>query len=93
MRCGLNYTTSTDVIIQMAAIRFVGQVSTRSIRARCLCEIFNLQSPLENVDLIFRPGYKHENNKLAFFYVLLTLHLSIFILVINQLDAQNFLLQ
>ena len=28
-----------------------------------------------------------------FFYVLLTVHLSIFILVINQLDAQNFVLQ
>jgi hypothetical protein len=27
-----------------------------------------------------------------FFYVLLTVHLSIFILVINQLDAQNFVL-
>ena len=26
---------------------------------------------------------------LLFFYVLLTLHLSIFILIINQLDAQN----
>ena len=26
----------------------------------------------------------------SFFYVLLTVHLSIFILVINQLDAQNF---
>jgi len=26
---------------------------------------------------------------LNFFYVLLTVHLSIFILVINQLDAQN----
>jgi len=29
----------------------------------------------------------------AFFDVLLTVHLSIFILVINQLDAQNFVLQ
>jgi len=29
----------------------------------------------------------------AFFYVLLTLHLSIFILVINQRDAQNFVLE
>jgi len=29
----------------------------------------------------------------AFFDVLLTVHLSIFILVINQLDAQNFILQ
>ena len=28
-----------------------------------------------------------------FFYVLLTVHLNIFILVINQLDAQNFILQ
>jgi len=28
-----------------------------------------------------------------FFHVLLTVHLSIFILVINQLDAQNFVLQ
>ena len=28
-----------------------------------------------------------------FFYVSLTVHLSIFILVINQLDAQNFVLQ
>ena len=27
-----------------------------------------------------------------FFYVLLTVHLRIFILVINQLDAQNFVL-
>jgi len=30
---------------------------------------------------------------LGFFYVLLTVHLSIFILVINQLDAQKFVLQ
>jgi len=29
----------------------------------------------------------------AFFYVLLTVHLSIFILVINQIDVQNFVLQ
>jgi hypothetical protein len=29
----------------------------------------------------------------AFFYVLLTVHLNIFILVINQIDAQNFVLQ
>jgi len=28
-----------------------------------------------------------------FWYVLLTVHLSIFILVTNQLDAQNFVLQ
>jgi len=28
-----------------------------------------------------------------FFYVLLTMHLSIFTLVINQLDAQNYVLQ
>jgi len=28
-----------------------------------------------------------------FFYVLLTVHLSIFKLVINQLDEQNFVLQ
>jgi len=28
----------------------------------------------------------------VFFFVLLTVHLSIFILVINQLDAQNFVL-
>ena len=31
-----------------------------------------------------------QNNLLSFFYVLLTVHLSIFISVINQLDAQNF---
>jgi len=30
---------------------------------------------------------------MIFFYVLLTAHLSIFILVINQLDAKNFALQ
>jgi len=30
-----------------------------------------------------------EASVITFFYVLLTLHLSIFILVINQLDAQN----
>jgi len=30
---------------------------------------------------------------LFYFDVLLTVHLSIFILVINQLDAQNFVLQ
>jgi len=32
-------------------------------------------------------------NYSALFYVLLTVHLSIFISVINQLDAQNFVLQ
>ena len=30
------------------------------------------------------------NSNFDFFYVLLNVHLSIFILVINQLDAQNF---
>ena len=29
----------------------------------------------------------------SFFYVLLTMHFSIFILVINQFDAHNFVLQ
>jgi len=33
------------------------------------------------------------NTNTEFFYVLLTVHLSIFILVINQLDAPNFVLQ
>jgi len=42
--------------------------------------------------------YKNSNkyilcNYLNIFYVLLTVHLSIFILVINQLDAQTFVLQ
>jgi len=32
---------------------------------------------------------KHGLLSVRFFYVLLTMHLSIFILVINQLDAQN----
>ena len=32
-------------------------------------------------------------NTVFFFYVLLTAYLSIFILVINQLDAQKFVLQ
>jgi len=36
---------------------------------------------------------KKETNKKDFFFVLLTVRLSIFILVINQLDAQNFVLQ
>ena len=31
-----------------------------------------------------------EKERIIFFYVLLTVRLSIFILVINQLDAQNF---
>jgi len=31
-----------------------------------------------------------ENNRSVFFYVLLTVNLSIFILVIKKLDAQNF---
>jgi len=31
-----------------------------------------------------------NEQSLSFFYVLLTMHLSIFISVINQLDAQNF---
>ena len=33
---------------------------------------------------------RNRKNLFFFFYVLLTVHLSIFILVINQLDAQNF---
>ena len=36
---------------------------------------------------------KHHKVSVFFFNVLLTVHLSIFILVINQLDAQNFVLQ
>ena len=36
---------------------------------------------------------KHKNNAESNFDVLLTVHLSIFILVINQLDAQNLFLQ
>jgi len=32
----------------------------------------------------------HHNNQPVFFYVLLTVHLSILISVINQLDAQKF---
>jgi len=53
--------------IQMAAIQFVCQISTRSIRNGCLCEILTLQSPLENKELICRPVCKHENIKLALF--------------------------
>ena len=34
--------------------------------------------------------YQSSTTKLYYFDVLLTVHLSIFILVINQLDAQNF---
>ena len=37
--------------------------------------------------------YHKETNRSVFFYVLLTVHLSIFISVINQLDVQNFVLQ
>ena len=51
----------------MAAIQFVGQISTRSIRTRCLCEVLNLQPPLENGDLICRPVYRHKNTKPALF--------------------------
>ena len=36
---------------------------------------------------------KHLQPTLTFFYVLLTLHLSIFISVINQHDEQNFVFQ
>jgi len=35
----------------------------------------------------------YQENSILNFDVLLTVHLSIFILVINQLDAQNFVLQ
>jgi len=47
-------------------------------------------------------GLSHDSKELSsvldkyllfFCYVLLTVHLSIFILVINQLDAQTFVLQ
>jgi len=34
--------------------------------------------------------HKNQHNESYNFYVLLTVHLSIFILVINQLDEQNF---
>jgi len=43
-----------------------------------------------------RPGSNVPINtavNYTFFDVLLTVHVSIFILVINQLDAQNFVLQ
>jgi len=36
--------------------------------------------------------FKQQNKLDIFFYVLLTVHLSILILVINQLNAQNFVL-
>jgi len=39
------------------------------------------------------PHHKPNQEWRIFFYVLLTAHLSIFILVINQLDAQHFVLQ
>ena len=35
-------------------------------------------------------GFKLQRHVYVFFDVMLTVHLSIFILVINQLDAQNF---
>jgi len=65
--CGLNYTVSINVSIQMAAIQFVGQISTRTIGTRCLCKILNLQSPLEKGDLICRLVYKHKNTTLTLF--------------------------
>jgi len=36
---------------------------------------------------------QHQATSINYFDVLLTVHLSIFILVINQLDAQNFVHQ
>jgi len=51
-------------------------------QTRALCQ--DLYWPL-----LERPQYSVTD----FFYVLLTVHLSIFILVINRLDAQNFVLQ
>jgi len=47
--------------------------------------------------LLFRQVFTKKeimiNKNITDFDVLLTVHLSIFILVINQLDAQNFVLQ
>ena len=44
-----------------------------------------------NVKKIWKVNISVENYiQIVFFYVLLTVHLSIFISVINQLDAQNF---
>jgi len=42
---------------------------------------------------MFYVKYIYHDNPFANFDVLLTVHLSIFISVINQLDAQNFVLQ
>jgi len=41
-------------------------------------------------NLLMINNHLFETCRGLFFYVLLTVHLSIFILVINQLDAQNF---
>jgi len=50
----------------------------------CVCVAFGNQHACAFA--IFICGLKRSR---VFFFVLLTLHLSIFILVINQLDAQN----
>ena len=55
-----------------------------------MCTVFNIYSFHLRY---FVHCFALENNKLENFYVLLTVHLSIFILVINQIDAQNFVLQ
>jgi len=55
-----------------------------------ICPVLPYFSTLSHKRYHFRGGGGDTEHKMSFFYVLLTVHLSIFISVINQLDAQNF---
>jgi len=52
-----------------------------------------LKHEVSVADRLETPIISHSEQIFLIFYVLLTVHLSIFISVINQLDAQNFVLQ
>ena len=51
--------------------------------------VFSTSGFYSNPEEISRSDGSKINYKRVFFYILLTVHLSVFILVINQFDAQN----
>jgi len=56
----------------------------------CVCSLSYIACDAHVSYYIVICGLSNFTNVSTFFYVLLTVHLSIFISVINQLDAQNF---
>jgi len=62
-------------------------VTVYKLYAVCTCMEFLIDMCVSTIQ---NCCYKTKDSNFFFFHVLLTVHLSIFISVINQLDAQNF---